>query len=580
MSKRWSRKWRWTARIIAIGGSAIALWLVLRRLDLVALGATFRTMRLRWYLAAHVAFALGLLGSAIRWHLMLRLNRKAVVHGAASVRMVFISQFFNTFFGGPSGGDIPKTALYSRWFGVPAADVLAASVLDRLVSTTGGMIFAVFAVAAGVASGAFDFVVGWEWHSPDPGVTAVVVLVLLLIVAIGLWMWRRPESFLGRAFRSLQFSIRRLVSSSRRSGHALLCGVCTAILFNIAQVFCLQAVCDQPVPWFKLFWLYHVVTAAAALPITIAGTGVREAVAMLLLPQYGISPTTAVVGAMLTLSVQVIWALVGASLLVTEQRIRRRRTRPAPPKTISAVVPTLNEKEELPETLSRLRAIPEISEVIVSDGGSSDGTPEIATQMGCRVVFGPRGRGEQLATGASVSQGDILLFVHADTWLSPEAGQAIFRCLRDPLVVGGGFWKRFRNPSLPMRGSRLRCWLRLWWAGRVLGDQALFVRRAALETSGGVPRQPLMEEVEICRRLRRLGRLALAGAAVSTSARRFTERGVFRTYWLMWHVWRAYRRGVPPEELARLYNGKQGAKRTEPNPNGQPSHPGGSRDPG
>ena len=94
-------------------------------------------------------------------------------------------------------------------------------------------------------------------------------------------------------------SARSLLGSSRRSGHALLCAVLTAILFNVTQVFCLQAVSPEPVPWFRLFWLYHVVTVLASLPITVAGTGVREGASMVLLAQYGIGAPTAVAGAML-----------------------------------------------------------------------------------------------------------------------------------------------------------------------------------------------------------------------------------------------------------------------------------------
>lgn len=100
------------------GGCRARVVAVFRRLDLAALGRVLKGMRWGWYLAAQGVFALGLLGSAFRWHLMLRLNHEAVVHGAASVRMVFLSQFFNTLFGGPSGGDVPKTAFYSRWFRV------------------------------------------------------------------------------------------------------------------------------------------------------------------------------------------------------------------------------------------------------------------------------------------------------------------------------------------------------------------------------------------------------------------------------------------------------------------------------
>lgn len=564
MNRRWTRRWRWPARLAAVGGSVLALWLVLRRVDLGALGEVFRTMRWGWYLGAQAVFGVGLLVSALRWHLMLRLNHEAVVHGAASVRMVFISQFFNTVFGGPSGGDLPKTGVYAKWFGVPASDVLAASVLDRMVSAVGGLLFAMTAVALGVGVGAFEFLGRWRWEVPGPWVWVAGAGGAGIVVAVVVWGVARPESFLGRLLGALRQSVRRLLGSARRSLHAVGCAVLSAILFNLIQAFCLQAVSAEPIPWLRLFWLYHVVTAVAALPVTVAGTGLREGASMVLLAQYGIPATTAVAGAMLTLSVHVAWALFGAGLLLRETRCRRGLSRRPTPRAISAVIPALNEAANLPETVGRLARIPEVREILVVDGGSDDGTVEVATRLACRVISSARGRGVQLRAGAEAATGEVVVFVHADTWLPPDAGAALLRCLRDPMVVGGGFWKRFRRPPWVMRGSRFRCWLRLWWSGRVLGDQALFVRRDVLREVGGVPAYPLMEEIELCRRLRQVGRLALAGAAVTASERRFVQHGVWRTYWRMWRVSRAYRRGVDPAILARWYDGDGGREARGP----------------
>jgi rSAM/selenodomain-associated transferase 2 len=225
----------------------------------------------------------------------------------------------------------------------------------------------------------------------------------------------------------------------------------------------------------------------------------------------------------------------------------------AAPPSISIVIPTLNETAELPETLRRARAIAEVCEIIVVDGGSRDATCQLAAGSGCSVLTAPAGRGGQLRLGASRARGEIVLLLHADTWLSPEAGRAALACFRQPDVVGGGFWKVFRDPSWLMCGARARCGLRLWLGRRILGDQAMFIRREALERIGGVPEVPLMEDVELCRRLRPLGRLALAEATVVTSTRRFRKLGVLRTYWRMWTVGLRYRLGASPEELQRLY---------------------------
>jgi len=225
----------------------------------------------------------------------------------------------------------------------------------------------------------------------------------------------------------------------------------------------------------------------------------------------------------------------------------------APLQTISVVVPTLNEAESLPETVCRARANPEVCEIIVVDGGSRDDTRKVAERLGCRLLESPPGRGRQMRFGAARACGDVVLLLHADTWLPPEACQTALTSLRDPSVVAGGFWKTFRDGSWLMLGSRFRCGLRLWFGRRILGDQGIFVRRDVLEQIGGVPDMPLMEELELCHRLRKIGRLVLANATVTTSARRFLKFGVIRTYLRMWSVLIRYRMGASPEALSRLY---------------------------
>ena len=223
------------------------------------------------------------------------------------------------------------------------------------------------------------------------------------------------------------------------------------------------------------------------------------------------------------------------------------------PQTVSIVVPVLNEAVALPETIRRAQANASVLEIIVVDGGSCDASRAIAEQLGCRVLSSPTGRGGQMRLGASQARGDVVMFLHADTWLPPEATRAAMQCLRDTRVVAGGFWKVFDQPRWFMRGARFRCWLRLVWWRRLLGDQAIFVRREALEAIGGMPDLALMEEFELCRRLRRVGLLALADSTVVTSARRFTQRGAWRTYLRMGWVTLLYRCGMKPEKLRRIY---------------------------
>jgi rSAM/selenodomain-associated transferase 2 len=224
-----------------------------------------------------------------------------------------------------------------------------------------------------------------------------------------------------------------------------------------------------------------------------------------------------------------------------------------PPRTLSVVIPTWNEEQALPETVRRLWANPEVAEIIIADGGSHDRTRDVAAQLGCRVIESKPGRGTQMRAGAVIATGDAILLLHADTWMPPHAARAALECLSDPHVAGGGFWKEFRDPPWLLLGSKFKCALRLRFARRIAGDQGLFMRRAVLEGIGGVPDVPLMEEFILCERLRKVGRLALANATVLTSARRFVERGIVRTYLRMWRVTWQYRLGTPGAELRRIY---------------------------
>ncbi|MFN0068106.1 MAG: TIGR04283 family arsenosugar biosynthesis glycosyltransferase [Limisphaerales bacterium] len=546
------RHLRWPLRLLALAGTVTAFWLIFRRLDARALLEVFQRLRPGWYLLGFGLFGLGLLPSALRWHLMLRIN-DAAVHAGVSLRMVFISHFFNTALVGPSSGDVPKTALYRRWYGMPAHAVLAASMLDRLVAGFAGLLFVSAALALAAATGGFAFLQRLDWR-PDPRwVLAAAAAAAALVAALAWHQRRRREAFLSRTLRSLGGAARRLVGEWRASARALLLSLGVVLILNFAQLCCLQAVSPQALPWTQLLWAFHVITMIASLPVTVAGAGLREGAYLVLLRAYGVDAPTAVAAAMLTLTLHAGWALIGIALLAHERRVRKRLGHRPPARTVSALVPALNEEAALPETLARLKAVPEIGEIIVADGGSSDRTVAVAEAAGARVVRSGPGRGTQLRAAAAVASGDVLLLVHADTWLPPEAGRALLRALHDSTVAAGGFWKRFRDAPALTTGSRIRCWLRLAWGRRVLGDQAMYVRRVDLEAAGGVPDVPLMEDVLLCARLRTRGRLALATATVRTSARRFRERGALRTYALMWRVWRGHRRGEPPAELARKY---------------------------
>lgn len=188
------------------------------------------------------------------------------------------------------------------------------------------------------------------------------------------------------------------------------------------------------------------------------------------------------------------------------------------------------------------------------DGGSTDGTAAaVARSPRVRLLASPRGRACQMNAGARAAGGDVLLFLHADTLLPDGALAAVDTAVGDPGVVAGRFDVRFDNPR-PV--FRMIAWFmnrRSRWSGISTGDQAIFVRREVFEALGGYPDMPLMEDVELCRRLKRRGRLAALRLCVTTSARKWEREGAVRTILLMWALRLLYMAGIPPAQLHRWY---------------------------
>ena len=220
---------------------------------------------------------------------------------------------------------------------------------------------------------------------------------------------------------------------------------------------------------------------------------------------------------------------------------------------ISVIIPTLNEADELPATLRHARALDGLREIIVVDAGSTDGTRDLAHAAGCHVLKSAPSRGRQLRLGAEAATGDLLVFLHADTWLPPCADVHIRTLMDRPDISAGAFYKRFRDHgALP--GSRVRCWMLWALANRFFGDQTIFVRRRQLEALGGIPAVPLMEDYALCERMAQVGRLALAPGTVHTSARKFREEGMGATYARMIRCSVQYWGGASPESLQAIYS--------------------------
>jgi rSAM/selenodomain-associated transferase 2 len=221
---------------------------------------------------------------------------------------------------------------------------------------------------------------------------------------------------------------------------------------------------------------------------------------------------------------------------------------------LSIIMPVLNEGNGIAAALDALADLRTLgTELIVVDGGSRDATVQQAKLRADNVIQAPRGRALQMNAGAEKASGEVLLFLHADTRLPAEA---------DRLVLNGldrarGAWGRFdvkiegRSPLLPVVAWLMSLRSRL--TGIATGDQAIFVRREAFQAVGGFPAIALMEDIAICKRLKRLGRPLCLRARVTTSGRRWEKNGVLSTILLMWRLRFAYFVGADPKELARRY---------------------------
>ena len=221
---------------------------------------------------------------------------------------------------------------------------------------------------------------------------------------------------------------------------------------------------------------------------------------------------------------------------------------------LSIVVPTLNEADRLAATLAGLRACCTARiQLIVVDGGSVDDTVGIARRFADRVICGVRGRALQMNAGAGEATGEVLWFVHADTVAPPTAGDAVLGAMGERDAVWGYFDVRLDGEPALLRVVERMMKLRTRVTGVATGDQGIWVRRSVFEAVGGYAPLPLMEDVALSKRLRRLRRPLCLPLRLSTSARRWQVRGTVRTVMLMWWLRLAFWLGVSPETLARWY---------------------------
>ncbi len=224
---------------------------------------------------------------------------------------------------------------------------------------------------------------------------------------------------------------------------------------------------------------------------------------------------------------------------------------------LSVVIPVLNEEKVIPRLLEDIeycRNVCEFSiETIIVDGGSTDNTVAICKKYDTKVFSSPPGRGQQLALGAQQAAGQNLLFLHADSRLSPEHCQTVIAALNEELVAAGGFQLHFNDSHWILKLAERVNKIRFSITRIIYGDHGLFVSRKTYFKVGGFSDIPLFEDIEFSKKVKKLGEVRLYSPSMVTSSRRFKSGGVLRTYLKMAFLHVAFWVGVPATTLSRWY---------------------------
>lgn len=226
---------------------------------------------------------------------------------------------------------------------------------------------------------------------------------------------------------------------------------------------------------------------------------------------------------------------------------------------ISIIIPVLDEGAIIGQTLAQLTQYSKI-EIIVVDGGSQDNTVAIASLAAKVITVTGKGRAGQMNAGADLAQSDVLLFLHADTQLPPNFIELVTQTLNQNKVIAGAFELAIDGSDISLRWLEILVKMRSRLLSLPYGDQALFIFKQTFQESGGFANLPIMEDFEFIQRIKSRGKIAIAPAAITTSARRWQKLGVWQTTAINQLMIAGYYLGISPAQLSKFYRHRRKRK--------------------
>jgi len=305
--------------VMGLAVSGLLIWWIIGRADVAALGGALAGTRFGWLGLAFAMFGAGLALAAARWSLPLGVSGFSE-SGAFVLRVACVGHCFNMLLMGPVGGDIVKAALYARWTRGSGAKTLAACAIDRLLAGGGSIVYGILIVLLIVFCGGMERLASLQLTGPAWRGAAI----LAALAAFAVWMFRARllgNEFLRQSWNSFREVFRQFGGSRRLPALGVALSLLNQIVWTSVLAICLVAVAGEDVAWGETLWVFPIVSTVAALPISVAGAGVREGTAVLLLRTCDVSAADALAAALLTSGVYLAWAAVGALIAWREEMV-------------------------------------------------------------------------------------------------------------------------------------------------------------------------------------------------------------------------------------------------------------------